>query len=200
MNYNGPKVKLSRKLGLELTPKARKYTTKKPYPPGQHGATKRRAKQSDYGKQLLEKQRLRMQFNVSEKQMRNYYDKASRLVGNTADILVQLLASRLDSVLYRSGFARTMYASRQYVSHGHVLVNGRRVNIPAYHVQVNDVIQIQEKSRKMDAFQEAMRNAGAPAYIELSKADFSAKLLYVPPREEIGIICEIPLVVEFYSR
>lgn len=200
MNYNGPKVKLSRKLGLELTPKAHKYTAKKPYPPGQHGALKRRAKQSDYGKQLLEKQRLRLQYNVSEKQMRNYYAKASRLVGNTADILVQLLECRLDSILYRSGFARSVYASRQYVSHGHVLVNGKRVNIPAYHVQVNDVIQIKEKSRKMDAFQEAMRNAGAPAFIELSKADFSAKLLYVPPREEITAICEIPLVVEFYSR
>src|SRR3972149_4340557 len=102
MNYTGPKVKLSRKLGIELTQKAAKYTSKKAYPPGQHGATKRRPKQSDYGRQLLEKQRLRLQYNVSEKQMRNYYKKATRLTGNTGELFVQLLETRLDALIYRS--------------------------------------------------------------------------------------------------
>jgi small subunit ribosomal protein S4 len=200
MNYNGPKVKLSRKLGLELTPKARKITAKKPYPPGQHGPSKRRGKQSDYGKQLMEKQRLRMQFNVSESQMRNYYKKATRLVGNTADLLVQLLETRLDAVVMRAGFARTIYASRQYVSHGHVLVNGKRVNVPSFHVRPNDVISIKEKSRKIECFQEAVRSSAAPQYLEVSKADFSAKLINSPSREDIPVICEVALVVEFYSR
>lgn len=200
MNYTGPKVRVSRKLGLEITPKARKVVAKKNYPPGQHGATKRRAKQSDYGKQLLEKQRLRLQFNISEKQMSNYFAKAARLVGNTGDLLIQLIETRLDALVYRSGLANTVYAARQYVSHGHVFVNGKRLNIPSYQVKLNDVISICEKSRKLDCFQEAIRNAGAPAYIELSKADFSAKLTYMPPREEIPVICEVPLVVEFYSR
>ena len=200
MNYTGPKVRVSRKLGLELTPKARKVTAKKNYPPGQHGQTKKRGKQSDYGRQLLEKQRMRLQYNISEKQMRNYYKKAARLVGNTGDLLAQLLETRLDSIVYRSGFATTMYAARQFVGHGHVLVNGKKVNIPSYQVKNNEVVSIKEKSRKLECFQEAIRNAGAPPFIELSKADFSAKLLYLPPREEIPVICEIPLVVEFYSR
>ncbi len=200
MNYTGPKVKISRKLGLVLTTKAGKISGKKPYPPGQHGAAKRRAKQSDYGKQLLEKQRLRLQYNISEKQMGNYYVKATRLPGNTADILIQLLETRLDALLYRSGFARTMYASRQFLSHGHILVNGKRVNVPSYQVKVGDVISIKEKSRKLECFQDAIRTAGAPPYLELSKADFLAKLSYIPHKEEVPIQCEVSLVVEYYSR
>lgn len=200
MNYTGPKVKLSRKLGLVLTPKAGKISGKKPYPPGQHGAAKRRAKQSDYGKQLLEKQRLRLQYNISEKQMSNAYAKATKLTGNTADLLIQLLETRLDALLFRTGLARSMYAARQFISHGHVMVNGKKVTIPSYQVRVNDVLQIKEKSRKLEAFQEAARHAGSPPYLELSKADFSAKLLYVPHREEVPIQCEVSLVVEYYSR
>ncbi len=200
MNYNGPKVKISRKLGLELTPKSRKITVEKPYPPGQHGQSKRRSKQSDYGKQLLEKQRLRLQFNVSEKQMRNYYKKASKMTGNTGDLLIQLIETRLDAFICRAGLATTVYAARQYVSHGHIYVNGRRVDVASYQVRPNDLITIKDKSKKLDCFQDAIRNAGTPPYIELSKVDFSAKLLYVPPREEIPAICEVPLVVEYYSR
>ncbi|HRP03036.1 MAG TPA: 30S ribosomal protein S4 [Candidatus Kapabacteria bacterium] len=200
MNYTGPKVKISRKLGLVLTPKAGKISGKKPYPPGQHGANKRRAKQSDYGKQLLEKQRLRLQYNISEKQMGNYYVKATAAPGNTADILVQLMETRLDTVLFRAGYARSMYASRQYIAHGHILVNGKRVTVPSYQVKINDVVAVKEKSHKLDCFQEAIRTAGAPPYLELSKADFTAKLIYTPQREEIPVQCEVSLVVEYYSR
>lgn len=200
MNYTGPKVKLSRKLGINLTVKAKKFATNKPYPPGQHGANKRRAKQSDYGRQLLEKQRLRLQYNISESQMTNYYKKAVRMVGNTAENLVLVLETRLDAVLYRSGMARSMYASRQYVKHGHVLVNGKRLDIPSYCVKVGDVIQVKEKSRSLEVFQESIRNSAAPAYLEVSKADFSSKLLYPPTREEVPVQCEVSLVVEFYSR
>jgi len=200
MNYTGPKVKISRKLGINLTPKAGKVSTRKPYPPGAHGGTKRRAKQSDYGRQLLEKQRLRLQYNLSEKQMANFYKKAAATTGNTADILVQLLESRLDALVYRSGFAPTMYSSRQLIGHGHILVNGKRVNIPSYRVRVNDVISIKEKSRKIDIVQDSIRMTNAPAYLEVSKADFAFKFAYIPHKEEVPVQCELPLVVEYYSR
>ncbi len=200
MNYTGPKVKLSRKLGINLTVKAKKYSGRKPNPPGQHGANKRRAKQSDYGRQLLEKQRLRLQYNVSESQMSNYYKKATRTHGNPAENLVLFLETRLDAVVYRSGFARSMYAARQYVRHGHFLVNGKRLDIPSYTVKTADVVQLKEKSRSLECFQEAVRNSAAPAYLEVSKADFSTKLLYPPKREEVPIQCEVSLVVEYYSR
>jgi small subunit ribosomal protein S4 len=200
MNYTGPKVKLSRKLGINLSVKAKKVTQKKGYPPGQHGATKRRGKQSDFGKQLLEKQRLRLQFNISEKQMVNYYKKAARLVGNTADLLLQLLESRLDAVVLRSGMASSIWSARQYVRHGHIHVNGKLVDIPSYHVQQNDVLEVKESSRKLECFQDSIRNSAPPPYIEVSKADFSAKFLYTPSREEVMAQCEIPLVIEFYSR
>jgi small subunit ribosomal protein S4 len=200
MNYNGPKVKISRKLGLNLTPKAKKIMGKKNYPPGQHGASKRRNKLSDYGKQLLEKQRLRFQYNISERQMANYYKKAAHMTGNTGDLYIQILESRLDALVYRAGFARTLYAARQFVGHNHILVNGKRVNVPSYHVNVNDVISIKTKSQKMDVIQESVRAINAPAYLEVSKVDFTAKFLYVPLKEEVPVIVEIPLVVEYYSR
>ncbi|GAB1370985.1 30S ribosomal protein S4 [Candidatus Kapaibacterium sp.] len=200
MNYTGPKVKISRKLGLSLTPKAGKVSTRKPYPPGQHGATKKRAKQSDYGRQLLEKQRLRLQYNLSEKQMSNFYKQAAAQTGNTADILVQLLESRLDALVYRAGFAPTLYSAKQLISHGHILVNGRRVNVSSYKVRVNDIIAIKEKSRKIDIIQDSIRNVNSPAYLEVSKADFTAKLAYIPHKEEVPVQCELPLVVEYYSR
>jgi small subunit ribosomal protein S4 len=200
MNYTGPKVKLSRKIGVNITPKAGKYATKKPYPPGQHGPNKRRGKQSDFGKQLLEKQRLRLQYNVSEKQMSNYYAKAAKMTGNTADFLVQLLETRLDTVLFRSGIARSLYQAKQLISHGHVKVNGKKVNISSFQVKANDALLLKEKSRNLSDVQDNIRNTNSPAYIEVSKVDFSAKLLYVPAVSEIPVQCETSLVVEFYSR
>jgi small subunit ribosomal protein S4 len=200
MKYNGPKVKISRKLGFAVTPKSRKYLDKKPAPPGQHGASKKRAKLSDYAKQLLEKQRLRLQYNLHERQMTNYIAKAARIQGNKVDILVQLLEQRLDSLVFRSGLARSMYAARQYVRHGHVTLNGKKVDMPAYAVQPNDVIAIREKSRKVEAIQEAIRSAAPPPYLDMSKADYSVKFLYLPTREEVPVVCEVPLVIEYYSR
>ncbi|MCL2039648.1 MAG: 30S ribosomal protein S4 [Bacteroidetes bacterium] len=200
MNYTGPKVKLSRKLGIAMTPKAVKIMDHKPTLPGQHGKRKKFQKFSDYGKQLLEKQRLRLQYHISEKQMGNYYKKATRLEGNTADLLLQLLETRLDSVVKKAGFARTIYAARQYVQHGHILVNGKKCDIPSYNVKLNDVISIKEKSRKIEFILEAMRNSTAPSYIEVDKANFSFKLAQIPKREDILIQCEISLVVEYYSR
>ncbi|MBL7999264.1 MAG: 30S ribosomal protein S4 [Candidatus Kapabacteria bacterium] len=200
MKYNGPKVKLSRKLGFGITPKARKYMDRKPYAPGQHGQAKKRAKVSDYGKQLLEKQRLRIQYNVHERQMTNYMAEAARRGGNTGENIIQILESRLDSLVFRAGLARTIFGARQCVRHGHIEVNGKRVNIPSYMVQPNDVIQVREKSRKHEMFQDAIRTSGQMPYLEVSKSDLSVKYLYLPPREEVPVVCEVSLVVEYYSR
>lgn len=201
MNNTGPKVKLSRKLGMNLTTKSQKYLERKPYPPGQHGKMKRRAKLSDYARQLLEKQKIRFQYNLSEKQLRNYFIKASKMIGNTGDLLLQLLETRLDALVYRSGLAPTIYAARQIVSHGHILVNGKKVNIPSYQVEPNQVVSLGEKLRKNSIFQDSIRNASAvPPYIELTKADFLFKLLYIPPKEEIPVVGELSQVVEYYSR
>ncbi|MCL2313199.1 MAG: 30S ribosomal protein S4 [Firmicutes bacterium] len=199
MNYTGPKVKLSRKIGIRMTPKAGKVMERRTSRPGQHGL-KRNLKQSDYGKQLLEKQRLRLQYHISEKQMGNYYDKATKLEGNTAELLVQLLETRLDAVVKRAGLAKTTYSARQYVQHGHICVNGKKVDIPSYQVKVNDVISIKEKSRKLECFQEALRHSMPPPYLETNKSDFSTKLAYIPTREEVQTQCEVSLVVEYYSR
>lgn len=202
MKFKGPKVKLSRKLGIALTPKAIKYMEKRPYPPGQHGPNKgNRARKSEYGLQLLEKQRLRFQYNVSEKQMRNYFKKALRKKGLTGEVLVQLLESRLDAVVLRAGYAMTIFAARQYVNHGHIEVNNKRVDIPSYQVKPGDYIAVKLKSRKMKPIEEAMLSASsAPPYVERDWVNMGAYFKYVPPREEIPVICEVEKVVEYYSK
>ncbi|MFN3780580.1 MAG: 30S ribosomal protein S4 [Candidatus Kapaibacteriota bacterium] len=200
MNYTGPKVKLSRKLGLNLTAKAQKFTSKKPYPPGQHGKLKRRARMSDYARQLLEKQKLRFQYNVSERQMANYFEKASRLTGNTGEFLLQLLESRLDALVYRAGLAPTIYAARQLVTHGHILVNGKRVNVPSYSVKSNSVVSLKESSRKLPMVVDSIRSVQPPPYIDLIKPEFTFRYLYLPPKEEIPVQVELPQVVEYYAR
>ena len=132
--------------------------------------------------------------------MSSYYDQSVAITGNTGEIFMQLLEQRLDAVVYRSGFAPSIYAARQYVGHGHILVNGKKVDIASYRVKPGDVVSIKEKSRKLECFQDAVRGAAPTEYLELSKSDFSVKYLHVPTREEIPIECEISLVVEFYSR
>lgn len=202
MNYTGPKVRLSRAIGIPLTPKAAKVMERRPYPPGQHGRLQRFSRQeSDYKRQLLEKQKLRLQYNVHERQMRNYFHKAARRYGNTGDNLVQLLETRLDAVVYRGGLARTIYAARQYVSHGHILVNGRQVNIPSFNVKIGDVVSVREKSRKIPCFAEAIESTVAPPpYLERSAEVMSVILRYLPQRSEVPVICEVSLVIEYYSR
>lgn len=201
MKNTGPKVRLSRQLGLPLTPKAARVMENKAYPPGQHGRNRRPGqKMSDYKRQLLEKQRLRAQYNIHERQMVNYYKKAVAKTGNTSDNLIQSLESRLDALVLRSGFARTIYQARQLVTHGHFLVNGKKVDFPAYPVKVNDVIAVKSQSRKMEAFQKALRTARPPQYLSLLKPEFSAQLRELPRRDLIPVICDLPLVVEFYNK
>lgn len=202
MKYTGPKVRLSRRLGIAMTPKAAKVMELKPYPPGQHGMARQR-KMSDYKRQLIEKQRLRNQYNLSERQMRNYFKKAAMRSGNPAQRLIEMLETRLDAVVLRSRMAKTIYAARQYVNHGHIMVNGKRVNIPSYQVREGDVISVREKSRKVPQFMEAWEEAVAlpvPTYLEVDEKAHSAKLVAKPDREEVPVICEMSLVTEFYSK
>lgn len=203
MKFNGPKVKLSRALGIALTPKAQKYMEKRPYPPGQHGAAKARKRQhSVYGKQLLEKQRLRFQYNISERQMRNYFLKAARKKGKTGEVLVQQLETRLDAFVLRSGLARTIYAARQFVGHGHIEVNNERVDIPSYGLKVGDVVSVREKSRSNVHIINAVDYSPPPPnYIHRERpSGFEAILLRIPMREEIPVIADENAIVEFYSK
>jgi small subunit ribosomal protein S4 len=201
MNKTGPKVKLSRSLGIALTPKAAKVMEKKPHPPGEHGRAQNfRRKLSDYKRQLMEKQKLRAQYNIHERQLRNYFDKAQRKKGNTGDNLVEMLETRLDAMVLRGGLARTIYAARQLVTHGHILVNGQRVDVPGYTVKVGDVISVKEKSRQLPGILDAMNDAQGISYLTLDRNMASIRVNEIPQREYIPVICDVPLVVEFYSR
>jgi small subunit ribosomal protein S4 len=198
-------VRLSRALGIPLTPKAQKHFEKRPYPPGEHGRSRRRT-ESDYAVRLREKQRLRAQYALREKQLRKAYDIAKRQPGQTGDNMIALLETRLDSLVLRAGFARTILQARQTVVHGHVLVDGKRVDRPSYQVKPGQTIQIRPKSQAQTPFQVAAAGAHrdvlppVPAYLDVNLEKLQATLLKKPERSEVPIICEVQLVVEFYAR
>lgn len=203
MKYTGPKAKLSRSLGIALTPKAARVMERRPNLPGQHGAEQQRGRPrraSDYKRQLVEKQRLRAQYNIHERQMRNYFRKAALRKGNTPENLIHALESRLDAVVLRGGLAPTIYAARQLVSHGHIRVNGKRVTYPAYVIRPNDVVSVKPSSRDIPVIVEAVDGAAPPPYLDLAKDDMSVTLRYLPPRDEVPVICDLSQVIEFYSR
>lgn len=195
----GPKVKISRALGLALTPKAGRIMERRPNPPGQHGAMQRR-KVSEYKKQLLEKQRLRAQYNVGERQLRNTFQEATRKAGNTGVRLLQLLEMRLDAVVLRAGFVRTIYAARQAVTHGHIQVNGRKVDRPSRRLKPGDVVALAARSRDLAMFVGPLENARPPAYLQLDREKRSVRVVEIPERDQIPVQCEPSLIVEFYSR
>lgn len=201
MNNPRPKVRLSRALGIPLTPKSVKYFEARPYPPGVHGRA--RKQESDYKVRLREKQRLRAQYNIREAQLRNAFDKAARTGGKTGEALLVDLERRLDALVLRAGFARTIYQARQFVVHRHVLVNGRRVDRPSYRLRPGDVITVAERSRAMVPFQVAAaggHDAEVPPYLEVRHDALAARLARLPERPEIPILCDEQLVVEHYSR
>ena len=201
MNNTGPKVKLSRRLGIPLTAKAARVMEKKGYPPGEHGRDKQfQRKVSEFGRQLMEKQRLRAQYNIHERQMRNYMARATRKQGVTGNVLLQILETRLDAFIYRAGFAPTIYAARQLVNHGHILVDNQRVDLPAYEIKISQTITVKPKSRQMPLITDAIGNSNPPPYIDVDKTGFAARLLRMPDREEVPVICELSLVTEYYSR
>jgi len=200
MSYRGPKAKKSRRLGVAITPKSQRYLETRGFPPGQHGKGRRPSKLSDYGRQLMEKQRIRFQYNMSEKQLRLAYERASRSEDSTPDVLIQLLETRLDTVVLRAGFARSIFAARQYVNHGHFLVNGKKVDVPSYQVQVGDEISVKEKSKNLDCFKNALAMAEKVSYVTTNESEMSCRLAALPGREDIPVVGDVATVVEFYSR
>ena len=203
MNQSRPKVKKSRALGIALTPKAVKYFEARPYPPGEHG--RGRKQNSDYKVRLLEKQRLRAQYDISETQMRRAYDRAHKAEGKTGEALIVELERRLDALVLRAGLARTIYQSRQMVVHGHIEVNGRKVDRPSFRVRPDDVVAVRERSRAKTPFQVAKAGgwAGdgeAPRYLEVNLDVLAFRLDREPNRREVPVICDEQLVVEYYAR
>ncbi|MBO7556486.1 MAG: 30S ribosomal protein S4 [Alphaproteobacteria bacterium] len=199
---NGKK-KVSRSLRCNLWGDPKSPFLKREYGPGQHGARKK--KLTDYGEQLIAKQRLKTYYgNVSEKQFFKYYAEAIRRRGDAAENLVGILESRLDNLVYKAKFVPTIFASRQFVNHGHVLVNGKRVNIPSYMVKVGDVISVKEKAKQMNMVVSAMESDlhEVPAYLEVDTKKMEAKYTFVPKFEDIpyAAVMEPNLVIEFYSR
>lgn len=176
---------------------------KREYAPGQHG--QRRKKPTDYGIQLYAKQKLKTYYgNVSEKQFHKYYVEAVRRTGDAAENLIGILESRLDNLVYKSKFVATIFAARQFVNHGHITVNGKKVNIPSYKVKAGDVIEIREKSKQLPVVIASMESAGrdVPAYLELDAKKCSVKYAFVPKFEDVpyAAVMEPNLVIEFYSR
>ncbi|WP_026975421.1 30S ribosomal protein S4 [Alicyclobacillus contaminans] len=196
----GPKHKLCRTVGVALCGSPKCPVHKRPYPPGQHGPGKR-VKRSEYGMQLLEKQKLRYVYGVQEKQFRRYYEEAARRPGITGDNLLQLLETRLDNLVYRLGFAPTLDAARQIVNHGHVRVNGKRVDIASYRVRPGDEISLSERGYQIPIVQASLENkVSVEPYLSFDAATKTGKLERIPAREEIPVPVNETLVVEFYSR
>lgn len=198
------KYKISRRIGESLWGRAKDPVNRRVYGPGQHGAARRR-KLSDYGIQLQAKQKLKGYYgNITEKQFRRIYKEATRLKGDTGENLVGLLESRLDAFVYRMGVVPTVFSARQFVGHGHILVNGKKANIPSYHLQEGDVVSVKQKSQQIPMVMEAMGSPerNVPDYVQMDDAKFEAKYLRKPALNEIpyAVIMEPNLVIEFYSR
>ena len=198
--YTGPKTRIARKFGEALFGED-KVLAKKNYAPGQHGANKRR-KTSEYGNQLREKQKAKYTYGVLEKQFRNLFDKADRSKGITGVILLQLLEARLDNVVYRLGIARTRAAARQLVSHRHITVNGRVLNIPSYSVKPGDVVAVREKSKSLEVIADALAGFNHSKYpwLEWDENVKGGKLLHLPQREDIPENIKEQSIVELYSK
>jgi len=205
--YRGPVEKLERRFGVSLNLKGERRLSgksaleKRPYAPGQHG--QRRKKVSEYGLQLNEKQKAKFMYGVSEKQFRRLFAEANRRDGNTGEILIKLLEQRLDNVVYRMGFATTRSSARQFVNHRHVLVDGKRVDIPSYRVKVGQKIEIKEKSKtnpQVVRSLELTNQTGMVEWVDVDKEKVFGIFTRLPEREEIVIPVEERLIVELYSK
>ncbi len=207
--YTDPSCKLCRREKQKLFLKGAKCFSekcpveKRNFPPGQHGMG-RRSKISEYGIQLREKQKVRRTYGMLETQFRNTFEKASQMRGVTGDNLVKLLERRFDNVVYRLNIAPSRKAARQLILHGHVLVNGKNVNIPSYLLNPGDMIQMKEASRKLEVVHESLKrtrgDSGVPGWLSLNKADLSGTFLAVPERADIPLNANEQLIVELYSK
>lgn len=204
-NRSRRQVRLSRALGIPLTPKAVRYFENRPYGPGEHGRARRR-QESDYAVRLKEKQRLRAQYGIREAQMHRAFLEALRTEGKTGSNLVELLEMRLDALVLRSGFARTIAQARQFVVHRHIMVDGKIVDRPSFRVKPGQTIQVKPKSQTTVPFEIAASGVHrdvlppVPAYLEVDLERLRSTLLRRPERAEIPVTCDDQMVVEYYSR
>lgn len=197
--YTGPAYKKSRRLGFSTLENG-KELAKRPYAPGQHGQD-RRKKLSEYGIQMQEKQKVRILYGLNEKQFRRTFEKASKMKGIAGENLLVLLESRLDNMVYRLGMARTRRSARQIVNHGHILVNGKKVDIPSYTTKVGDIISVKENSKNHPAIIDSLeQNRTVPAFLEMDKKNLTGKYLRTPERTELNPEINEQLIVEFYNR
>lgn len=204
-SYHGPKAKVQRRFGELLVPRPKysRILESRAYPPGDHGREKsfRSGRRSNYGMQLDEKQKLAFIYNVRERQMRNAYKKATLMPGQTGQNLLNLLERRLDNIVYKAGFGATIWAARQLVGHGHIDVNGKRLDLPSYIVQAGDVISVRDKMKKNVHISEWVDQVTAyPPYLSVDRDNMSATLIREPEEGEVQVQVDIQLVVEFYNR
>lgn len=199
MRNTGPKDRISRKYGELLSGMPSFELNKRPYPPGQHGL--KRTKSSEYGSLLQEKQKLRHCYSVTERQFQKYFTKANKIKGPTGEVLIQLLETRLDNLVYRMGFAPTLQMARQLVTHGHILVDNKSIDIPSYAVKPGVEITLKEKARKIETVKASLKNTPQVLdYLSVSKEEFKGKLKEMPQRQQIPVIVNDRLIVEYYSR
>ncbi len=200
--YTGPRTKISRRFGVPLFGPS-KALERRAYPPGQHGARNIRRKKSEYSEMLAEKQKLRMQYGLLEKQFRRVFREAQRRRGVTGTYLLQLLELRLDNVVYRLGFANSRAAARQFVNHGHILVNGHRVDIPSYQCQPNDKVEVRQSARSQQLaakFLDITQGARVPDWVTVDRDKQVGTVHRPPERDEVDPMVNEQLVVELYSR
>ena len=197
--YTGSAYKRSRRVGFSTLENG-KDLAKRPYKPGQHGQD-RKSKPSNYSIQLNEKQKVRFMYGLNEKQFHTLFVKAGKLEGNHGENLLKLLESRLDNVVYRMGLSNTRRGSRQIVNHGHILVNGKKVNIPSYNVKPNDVISVKESSKEHKAIKDALENnKKLPEFVTFDKNKLEGKFVRLPERNELSADIDEALIVEYYNR
>ena len=205
--YTGADCKLCRREKVKLFLKGAKCDSPKcpieirPYPPGEHG--RNRPKESEYLLQVREKQKAKRIYGVLEKQFGNYYEEAARKRGKTGDVLLQILETRLDNIVFRAGFAKSRDMARQVVSHGHILVNGKKVDIPSYRVSENDIVEVAPKSRELTPFIVARAEAGErtpPAWVEVIPDKMRVLVHTLPARAQIDTLVQEQLIVEYYSK
>jgi small subunit ribosomal protein S4 len=205
--YTGPVCRLCRRTGEKLYLKGEKCFTnkcpfeKRPYPPGQHGPLQRKVKLSIYGQQLREKQKVKWMYGMLEAQFKRFFRIAQHMPGNTGENFLSLLERRLDNVVFRAGFAKNRGQARQFVRHGHILVNGEKVDIPSYIVKVGDVIQVADHFKNNSELQSALKmNRPSPSWLSIDKNALRAQVVRLPQREDITAPINERLIVEFYSR
>lgn len=201
MRYTGPKVKKARRLGFAFTAKDARILQKRSYAPGQHGQS--RSRLSEYGTQLREKQKAKINYGVTERQFERYYGKALNQAGITGDNLIRLLESRLDNIVYRLGFAETRAQARQLVNHGFFEVNGKKVDIPSCHIKPGDQIKVREvkaQSAYMLARKEKMKQSKVQDWLDINGTTLSGKMLSLPSPEQVENAIDTRLIVEHYSR